>query len=218
MKFAENGNPGGRTLMKNAERIMKSKAFIKAEMDQTLPKTQSDELWRKATERLASILEQYRALPKGMRGHTDHFIFPSAAVYLTAKETLGEKAAYQIIENAAVGYTEKAGRKLAALMKLPGMRGLFVRIWDPLTKKKFGLKNGFQNRFYPKETGVFRMDILACPYCRYFGELGCPELTKIYCANDDRVYGKLPGLRFERAETLGTGADRCDFCIRKETI
>lgn len=101
-------------------------------------------------------------------------------------------------------------------MKLPGMRGLFIRIWDPLTKKKFGAKNGFQNRFYPKEKGAFRMDVLACPYCRYFGELGCPELTKIYCANDDRVYGKLPGLRFERAGTLGTGADRCDFCIRKE--
>ena len=126
--------------MTNAERIMKSKAFIKVELDQTLPKAQSDELWRKATEKLASMLE-----------------------------------------------------------------------------KKFGPKNGFQNRFYPKETGVFRMDILACPYCRYFGELGCPELTKIYCANDDRVYGKLPGLRFERAGTLGTGADRCDFCIRKET-
>ena len=103
-------------------------------------------------------------------------------------------------------------------MKLPGMRGLFIRIWDPLTKKKFGAKNGFQNHFYPKEKGAFRMDILACPYCRYFGELGCPELTKIYCANDDRVYGKLPGLRFERAGTLGTGADRCDFCIRKETV
>ncbi len=204
--------------MTNAERIMKSKAFIKAEMDQALPKTQSDELWRRAAEKLASMLEQYRALPKGVRGHTDHFIFPAAAVYLTAKEALGDQAAYRILEHAAVTYTEKAGRKLAALMKLPGMRSLFIRIWDPLTKKKFGPKNGFQNRFYPKETGVFRMDILACPYCRYFGELGCPELTKIYCANDDRVYGKLPGLRFERAGTLGTGADRCDFCIRKETL
>ncbi len=150
--------------MTNAERIMKSKAFIKAELDQTLLKSESDALWQRATEQLASMLEQYRALPKGVRGHTDHFIFPAAAVYLTAKEALGEKAAYQILESAAIGYTEKAGRKLAALMKLPGMRSLFIRIWDPLTKKKFGAKNGFQNRFYPKETGVFRMDILACPY------------------------------------------------------
>ena len=58
------------------------------------------------------------------------------------------------------------------------------------------------------------MDIIACPYCRYFGALGCPELTKIYCENDDRIYGNLPGLKFERIGTLGKGAECCDFCIR----
>ena len=100
-------------------------------------------------------------------------------------------------------------------MRVPGMRGLFVKIWYPLTRKKFGPANGFKNRFYPKEKGVFRMDVLACPYCRYFGELGCPELTKSFCENDDRCYGNLPGLVFERRSTLGKGADRCDFCIRK---
>ena len=59
------------------------------------------------------------------------------------------------------------------------------------------------------------MDILACPYCRYFTELGCFELTRIFCENDERGYGNLPGLIFERTGTLGKGAERCDFCIRK---
>ena len=59
------------------------------------------------------------------------------------------------------------------------------------------------------------MDITACPYCRYFSELGCPELTKIYCENDDRTYGNLPGVKFDRTGTLGKGAERCDFHIRK---
>lgn len=201
--------------MRTAQRIMKSKSFIKDEMDKHLPKGQSDALWQSASEMLAAILEQYASLPKGVHGHTDNFIFPSAAIYLIAKEELGGAAAYQIIEDAAIRRTEAAGKMLAKLMKLPGMRSLFIRIWDPLTKKKFGSASGFQNVFYPKMKDGYRMDIIACPYCRYFSELGCPELTKIYCANDDRVYGDLPGIVFERTGTLGTGADRCDFYIRK---
>ena len=201
--------------MMTAERIMKKKGFMKAEMDKVVPKSQSDEMWQKATARLKEILESHSSLPKGVRGHTDNYIFPAAAIYLTAKEAIGAEKAYAIIENGAIARTEPVGRKLAALMRVPGMRGLFIKIWDPLTRKRFGPANGFKNRFYPKEKGVFRMDVLACPYCRYFGELGCPELTKSFCENDDRCYGNLPGLVFERTGTLGKGADRCDFCIRK---
>ena len=201
--------------MDQADRIMKRKAFIKAEMDKALPKKQSDELWRKAADRLEEILTRYSALPKGVHTHTDNFIFPSAAVYLTVKEAVGEEKAYDIIENAAVSNTLPLGKKLARLMKIPGMSSLFIKVWDPMTKKMFGPDNGFKNVFYPKKKGEFRMDIIACPYCRYFGELGCPELTKIYCDNDERTYGNLPGLKFERTGTLGKGAERCDFCIRK---
>lgn len=41
------------------------------------------------------------------------------------------------------------------------------------------------------------------------------DLTKIFCANDDRCYGNLPGLEFRRTGTLGTGASRCDFYMKK---
>ena len=201
--------------MSKAEKIMKKKGFIKAEMDKTLPKTQSDELWQQAADKLSDILTRYESLPKGVHTHTDNFIFPSAAVYLTLKEAVGKEKAYGIIENAAIVSTKPMGRKLAKLMKIPGMSSLFIKIWDPLTRKMFGADNGFKNVFYPKKKGEFRMDITACPYCRYFSELGCPELTKIYCENDDRTYGNLPGVVFERTGTLGKGADRCDFCIRK---
>ena len=101
-------------------------------------------------------------------------------------------------------------------MKFPGMKGLFIRFWNPMTKKIFGPGNGFKNIFYPKKKGEYRMDVISCPYYRYFGELGCPELTKIYCENDERIYGNLPGITFMRMGTLGKGAERCDFLLRKE--
>ncbi len=201
--------------MKSAAQIMKKKTAMRAELEKHLTKDEAGALWLQATERLAAILSQYANLPKAMRFHTESRIFPSAAIYLTAKERLGEKTAFSIVENAAIELTDQLGKKLARLMRLPGMRSLFVRIWDPLVRKVFGPDNGFRNAFYPRQKDEYRMDVLACPYCRYFTELGCPELTRIYCENDERTYGNLPGIVFERTGTLGKGAGRCDFRIRK---
>ena len=202
--------------MKTASQIMKTKAFIKTEyIDKMLSSEQSRKLWNRATARLDKIMKQHAEIPKGVRMHTDNFIFPAAAIYLTAKEFMSREKAYAVMENAAIHNSAGAGRKLAKLMKLPFMRDLFIMIWNPMTKKMFGSKNGFKNRFYPKKKGEYRMDILVCPYCRYLTELGCPELIKMFCENDERVYGNLPGLKFERTSTLGKGADCCDFCIRK---
>ncbi len=201
--------------MNTAEKILKKKAVIKAEMDKALPKPQSDALWREATAKLDGLLARYSALPKGIHIHTDRRILPSAAIYLTVKEAVGPEKAYRIIEDAAVQGCARIEKKLQKLMKLPGMQSLFIKAWDPMTKKIFASGNGFQNVFYPKKKDEYRMDVTSCPYCRTFTELGCPELTRIFCENDERIYGRLPGLKFERTGTLGKGAERCDFCIRK---
>ena len=201
--------------MNDAEKILKKKANIKAELDKALPKAQSDALWREATAKLDGFLARYSALPKGVHIHTDSRILPSAAIYLTVKEAVGPEKAYRIIEDAAVQGCAEIEQKLQRLMKLPGMQSLFIKAWNPLTKKLFSSGNGFQNVFYAKKKDEYRMDVTSCPYCRTFAELGCPELTKIFCENDERIYGRLPGLKFERTGTLGKGAERCDFCIKK---
>ena len=193
---------------------MKKKQFIKSEMDKALPN--SDELWSKSTERLSDILTTYSHLPKEERLHPEGYIFPSAAIYLTLKEAVGQEKAYGVIEGAAIKLTLDTGNKLRKALKIPGFRSFFVWVWGPMTKKMFGPSRGFQNVFYPKVKGEYRMDITACPYNRYFTELGCSELTKIFCDNDERCYGDLPGLKFIRTSTLGKGGDRCDFYLKKE--
>ncbi len=201
--------------MTSSQKTMKKKVRIKAEIDSRLPKVQSDALWQKATDRLAAFLEHYASLPEGLRFHTENKILPAAAIYLTLKKDIGQEAAYRIIEDATFKTADAAAKKLSVLLRLPGMRSLFVKAWDPLTREMFGEKSGFQNVFYPKKKGEYRMDVVSCPYNRYFTELGCPELTKISCGADDHVYGDLPGLMFERTTTIGRGGERCDFCIRK---
>ncbi len=201
--------------MKTAEKLMEKKQLYKAEMDRILPKEESDALWQKAAEKLDEMLQEHASLPKGVHIHTDSRIFPAAAVYLTLKDVTGPEKAYAVIENAAVKGCEGIQEKLTKMMKIPGMKSLFIKVWDPMVKKIFGPGNGFRNVFYQKKKGEYRMDVTACPYCRYFTESGCPELTKIFCENDERIYGKLPGLEFRRTGTLGKGAACCDFLLRK---
>ena len=145
--------------MNKAEKIMKKKAAIKAELDKALPKARSDALWQAATVKLASLLTRYGDLPKGVHMHTDSRILPSAAIYLTVKEAIGPERAYRVIEDAAIRGCAEIEKKLQKLMRLPGMQSLFVKAWDPMTKKLFGAGNGFQNVFYPKKKGEYRMDI-----------------------------------------------------------
>ena len=206
----------GESMKTTAEHIMKRKGHIKAEMNRQLSFTDSEECWARATALLDHFLKKYASLPEGVHFHTDVNIFPVAAVYLAVKERVGADVAYSIIENAAIYLCESYRPKIDQMMKLPGMNHLFVKIWDPLTKKVFGESGGFQNRFYENRGGEYRMDVLACPYHRFFTELGCPELTKIFCENDERIYGGLRDVKFERTGTIGTGSPKCDFCVRVE--
>lgn len=73
-------------IMINVERVMKSKKSFKQKIDEVLPKEDSDRAWKDAEKRLTKICEEYPNLPKGVRAHTDTYIFPVAAIYLAIKE------------------------------------------------------------------------------------------------------------------------------------
>lgn len=201
--------------MKTAKQILSKRHYYKEEMDKVLTEEQSAALWLKAHTLLDRLLRQYADIPKKERMHPHAYIFPGAAVYLTLKEAVGQEKAYSVIENAAISRTVPLGRKLGKMMSVPVCRGLFLSMWGPMCRNMFGPERGFKNVFYPKKKGEYRMDIIACPYNRYFTELGCPELTKIFCESDDRMYGNLPDIEFIRTSTIGKGGDRCDFYIRK---
>ncbi len=93
-------------------------------------------------------------------------------------------------ESDALG--EKAERKLEEIMKLypdipKGERMHTDYYIFPAAAIYLAVK---------EKKGEYRMDVTACPYNKYLTVLGCPELTKIFCANDERCYGNLPGLEF----------------------
>jgi len=201
--------------MKSAVKILEKKKEYRIEIEKILGKEDCDRIWKRTASRLNGYLKKYENLSEGVRAHTEGSIFPAAAFYLTVKEYLPQEEAFAVMERTADAICGKANRALSKMMRIPGAKSGFIKMWGPMTRKKFGPECGFKNKFYPKEKGAFRVDILECPFKKYLAELGCPELTKVFCDNDERVYGSLPGLVFERKGTLGKGADRCDFYIRK---
>jgi len=190
------------------------KIRIKENLIAEVGEREAEAIWRRAKEILKEIEEKYPDLPKGQRMHAG-FIFPAAAIQLAVKEIKGDRElGYRAISEASWAKSKEMGERLRKTAKFPGFRRFFVKMWGPISKKMFGPNAGFQNVFYPKEKGSFRMDIVKCPYNSYFTELGTPELTKIFCINDECTYGDIPGLEFIRHTTLGTGGEKCDFYVR----
>ncbi len=196
--------------MTKAEKILESKTFLKNEIEKEIPGNKTARVWQKSKEKLDAIFTSYGELPKGIAAHTDSFIFPSAAIYLSLKEEAPDKA-FEIMKNSMKEKSMKTGESLAKMTRIPGFKKFFLKMWDSLSRKMFGETAGFKNIFYDCPKGEFRMDITQCPYNKYLTELGCPELTQLFCDNDVYTYGNLPGLKFTRTKTLGTGGDCCDF-------
>ena len=190
------------------------KAGIKENLVAEVGRQEAEAIWKRAKEILKDIEDRYANLPKGHRMHAG-FIFPAAAVQLAIREMKGDPdLGYRVISEYSWAKSKEMGARLRKSARIPGFKSFFVKMWGPISRKMFGPDAGFKNVFYPNKKGEYRMDIIECPYNRYFTELGTPELTKIFCINDECTYGDVPGLEFIRHTTLGTGGDRCDFLVR----
>lgn len=164
--------------------------------------------------------EYYRLL----KGHTDlnaiavsHWkqCCERAAIYLTVKKYYPETGA-EWLNEALKDYGLKMGVLLNRTLHKPGMKGLFLPIMRKMAKSVYGPKGGFRNQFGLVNRQETHFDILDCPYCQYLKELGCPELGPGFCKGDEYVYGNLDDFAFERTQTLATGGEKCDFCIRRK--
>ncbi len=197
-------------LNKKTRKVLKSKESFKTEMANSFSSSDIEKIWTDAERHLFEMYAGHTDLPEGVRAHTDNFIFPAAAIYLAMKE-VDKDAAYEIMKKVMAEKSGKFGKTLAKWCKIPGFKKFFLSMWDTISHKSFSESSGFENVFYPKEKGCFRMDITQCPYHTYLTEAGCPELNVLFCENDVHSYGNLPGLKFTRTKTIGAGDELCDF-------
>ena len=164
-------------------------------------------------------LEQLRAENTGESKeklrHLESQIMPGVAAYETLQSVMPKEEAFKTVH----GYVEKKAwrmrRAILKLMRLPGLWRLVPALFAKGTRKIFGETAGFAARELQTGGGVWRIDMIKCPYHDACVRYGCPELCPCFCDSDDITYDNMhPRLRWRRTKTLGRGGDCCDFCLK----
>ena len=147
--------------------------------------------------------------------HLKRQILPGIAVYETLQTVMPKEEAHNTVH----GYVERLARtshkQLAVLLRIPGLYRLVPGVFVKSTRSVFGSAAGFDPKELQTGNGVWRVDMMKCPYHDTCVAYGCPELCCCFCDSDDISYtGLHPKLIWERSMTLGRGDDRCDFCMK----
>ena len=186
-------------------------SYLLNELRRTLGKEQTDALVRDAVTLCSELCGKYKGLPPKEKMHTERMIFPRAAIYLQMIKYISREEAIGLIEEAVRIGVEPDRKRLNAATKLPFLRPLFFKIFHKMIGTMFNGDAGFKFAEIEADSRHYRVDVLQCPYMKYCELLGCKELTSTFCLSDDRVYGNMCGITFERQGTIGRGSDKCDF-------
>ena len=169
-------------------------------------------IWDAAGEELAALgaLE----IPEAERFHVQGTILPRVAMHRALMRYVPQDAVALMDETVARAGRQMSGM-LGAIVRLPGMRSGFLRIFAWMARRMFGESVGFGQVMHRADGQAVRFDITACPYCRWCEKLGCTDIVHTFCDSDAYCFGSLPGLDFTRRETLGGGGAKCDFSLEK---
>lgn len=186
-------------------------SFLLDELRKGLGEEQTDALVSDAVKLCNELCDKYKDLPKKEKLHTEQMIFPRAAIYLQMIKYISREEAISLIEESVRIGVEPDRNRLHIATKLPFIRPLFFKIFHKIIGTMFNGDAGFKFEEIEADIRHYRVDVLQCPYMKYCELLGCEELTSTFCLSDDRVYGNMCGITFERHGTIGRGSDKCDF-------
>ncbi len=186
-------------------------SYLLGELRKKLGEEQTDVLVNDAVKLCNELCDQYKNLPKKEKIHTEQMIFPRAAIYLQMIKYIPREEAIGLIEESVRIGVEPDRKRLHIVTKLPFIRPLFFKIFHKMIGTMFNGDAGFKFEEIEADSRHYRADVLQCPYMKYCELLGCKELTSTFCLSDDRVYGNMCGITFERHGTIGRGSDKCDF-------
>lgn len=147
-----------------------------------------------------------------IREHLRRGLFPPMAYYKALLAGgMERETALEYVRRETRRAAEIRRDKLKGLARLPFAYSFFRLSVKSYMRKNFP-KEGWQTEWIRCDSGEIHFNLCRCVYWELTKAYECPELCCVYCENDDIVFsGLLPRIRFERAGTLGNGADFCDF-------
>ena len=152
---------------------------------------QADALNAAFDARLQALRADNAAAGKEKQFHLEKQILPGIAAYETLQTVMPKEEALQTVH----GYVEQRAWKLRkiflALMRIPGLPRKTPGIFTKQTRRMFGEAAGFEAREIETTGGVWRIDMIKCPYHDACVHYGCPELCPCFCDSDDITYDDL---------------------------
>ncbi len=164
--------------------------------------------------RLNALLAENAGASKEKQYHLKRQILPGIAAYEPCSGSCRKRRHCKPFTAMWSGWRERAQTACRPL-HIPGVYRLVPGVFVKSTRSAFGPAAGLMEKELQTGSGVWRVDMMKCPYHDTCAEYGCPELCRCFCDSDDISYtGLHPKLIWERSMTLGRGNDRCDFCMR----
>ena len=138
--------------------------------------------------RLSALLAENADASKEKQYHLKRQILPGISAYEILQRVMSKEEALQTVH----GYVERLARtshkQLAALLHIPGLYRLVPGVFVKSTRSVFGPAAGFAPKELQTGNGVWRVDMMKCPYHDTCAEYGCPELCRCFCDSDDISY------------------------------
>ena len=184
-------------------------AFLKKFMVQHFGEEKAEILWQKAQGEYEQLLPLAENESKSRKKNLIQGIYPFAALYrVLLRENMTREEAMEHMFSIMKLHTLSGNRKNYERMgKLP--------FFFPLFRKMFtmGLSgDSWQVEWIANDPQHFVYNIQKCLWHDACTELGCPELCRIFCKNDELNFIDVSRhLYFERSQTLGEGGSCCDF-------
>ena len=186
-------------------------SYLLNKLREKLGRERTDVIVNDAADLCNELCGKYNGLTEKEKIHTERMIFPRAAIYLQMIKYIPREEALALIEESVRIGVEPDRKRLHIATKIPFIRPLFFKIFHKMIGTMFSGDAGFKFAEIEYDSRHYRVDVLQCPYMKYCELLGRKELTGTFCLSDDRVYGNMCGIAFERQGTIGRGGDKCDF-------
>jgi hypothetical protein len=151
-----------------------------------------------------------------LAGHLRDAILPAVAFYRVLSENgRSKEEAHRLIRASILDAAQPMARIFQKAGRLPFFFSL-LRVMCPASAKYAFGEAGWDFVWKRNDGRAIEWDCRSCFYVEVLRRYNMPELAAIFCESDDIVYGHIPGVRWGRTQTIGLGADICDFRFYKE--
>ena len=144
------------SLRKNAKH-----RFIRSALAKKYDRAALADILRRAESHYAALAAQCADAAPGEQFHLDNTILPTAAIYKALLETDSEHA-LAVTHEALIGLCQTGNRAMQIILRIPGMKGLFMGMLPKMALKMFGRDSGFDYTNFSADKTHLAMDTTVC--------------------------------------------------------